>query len=206
MVWGVLVCVIVGCFYQSRIVCVFWLLILLRAELQLRCAGFVSPWRSPPRASGMMWSSVKAFACCGGRFMSMGFPQSQQTASSGWASSFLRCCLRCCLKRQSASGLVYLRLVICFPVVLVVDVVGVCVLEFFPDVGSHVCPLSPADLVDGVFGEAGACCDLAYGFCWGADFVEDGEGLLGWVLFLAGVVVVAEGAGGELVVVVVAEA
>ena len=57
-----------------------------REELQLRCAGLVSPRMSPPRLIGTRWSSVKASRCSGGRRMSMGSPQSQQVASSGFFS------------------------------------------------------------------------------------------------------------------------
>lgn len=54
-----------------------------REELQVMCAGRASPFSSPPRASGMTWSRLKAFGCCGGSCMSIGSPHIQQTAFSG---------------------------------------------------------------------------------------------------------------------------
>ena len=100
-VLGLAECVVA---HHSMIVFVFVFVFLpsLRWLLQLRCAGLVSSWRCPPRASGIMWSRVKALACVGGRVMSMGFPHSQHTARSGFRSSRCRCCFTYFFHRQSA--------------------------------------------------------------------------------------------------------
>lgn len=57
-----------------------------------------------------MWSSVKAFGWCGGSCMSIGLPQSQQTASSGCCWSLRRWWATCFFHRQSAGCRVMLVL------------------------------------------------------------------------------------------------
>lgn len=88
---------------------------------------------------------------------------------------------------------------------LLVDVVGLGVEEGFPDGGAYVLPGAVADVVDGVLGEAGSRGDGTEGLVGLADGGEDVVGVVDGVLFLAGVVVLADGAGAELGVVGVAE-
>ena len=71
-----------------------------RLALQSRCAGLVGPSMSPPRPTAMRWSRVKPRACRCGSVMSMGSPQSQQTARVGSFSSRRRSRLTRCFHAQ----------------------------------------------------------------------------------------------------------